>query len=124
MVNELRAVVAELGGRRALGRSFTSDRDMREAIRDGFPPKVVEELMIASGLTLKELAASLDLSPRSPAAAAENLHSMNRTGSTGLPVWWPLPANILATQNAPGAGLSVPIAPSGESLPYRPSIQK
>jgi putative toxin-antitoxin system antitoxin component (TIGR02293 family) len=65
MVNELRAVVAELGGRRALGRALSSDRDMREAIRDGFPPGVVEELMQASGLTLKELAASLDLSARS-----------------------------------------------------------
>lgn len=65
MVNELRAVVAELGGRRAFGRALSSDRDMRDAIRDGFPPGVVEELMQASGLTLKELAASLDLSARS-----------------------------------------------------------
>jgi putative toxin-antitoxin system antitoxin component (TIGR02293 family) len=38
---------------------------MRQAIRDGFPPAVVERLMHASGLTLKELAAALDLSPRS-----------------------------------------------------------
>ena len=65
MVNELQAVVAELGGRRALGRSLSSDRDMREAIRDGFPPVVVERVMRASGLTLKELAAALDLSARS-----------------------------------------------------------
>jgi putative toxin-antitoxin system antitoxin component (TIGR02293 family) len=65
MVNELRAVVAELGGRHALGRSLANDRDMREAIRDGFPPAVVEQLMRASGLTLKELAGALDLSPRS-----------------------------------------------------------
>jgi len=35
---------------------------MREAIREGFPPAVVEELMRASGLTLKELASALDLS--------------------------------------------------------------
>jgi putative toxin-antitoxin system antitoxin component (TIGR02293 family) len=65
MVNELRAVVAELGGERTLGRRLTSDRDMREAIREGFPPAVVEELMRASGLTLKELSGALDLSPRS-----------------------------------------------------------
>lgn len=65
MVNELRAVVAELGGRRALGRSLSNDREMREAIRDGFPPVVVERVMQASGLTLKELAAALDLSARS-----------------------------------------------------------
>ncbi len=60
-----RAVVEELGGKRTLGRVLSNDRDMREAIREGFPPTVVEELMRASGLTLKELAAALDLSPRS-----------------------------------------------------------
>jgi putative toxin-antitoxin system antitoxin component (TIGR02293 family) len=65
MVNELNAVVHELGGERTLGRPLSSDRDMREAIREGFPPAVVEELMHASGLTLKELANALDLSPRS-----------------------------------------------------------
>jgi len=65
MVNELRAVVQELGGKRTLGRVLTSDRDLREAIREGFPPAVVEELMRTSGLTLKELAGALDLSPRS-----------------------------------------------------------
>src|SRR5205085_11975683 len=65
MVNELRAVANELGGEETLGRILASDRDMREAIREGFPPAVVEELMRASGLTLKELASALDLSPRS-----------------------------------------------------------
>jgi putative toxin-antitoxin system antitoxin component (TIGR02293 family) len=65
MVNELMAVVEELGGEHTLGRTFSSDRDMREAIREGFPPAVVEELMRASGLTLKELADALDLSSRS-----------------------------------------------------------
>jgi putative toxin-antitoxin system antitoxin component (TIGR02293 family) len=65
MVNELRAVGRELGGKQAFGRSLSKDSDMREAIREGFPPAVVEELMRASGLTLKELAAALDLSPRS-----------------------------------------------------------
>ena len=65
MVNDLRAVVKELGGRSVLGRNLASQRDLSEAIREGFPPAVVEELMHASGLTLKELADSLDLSPRS-----------------------------------------------------------
>jgi putative toxin-antitoxin system antitoxin component (TIGR02293 family) len=65
MVNDLRAVVKELGGRSVLGRKLASQRDLCQAIRDGFPPAVVEELMRASGLTLKELADSLDLSPRS-----------------------------------------------------------
>ena len=65
MVNELRAVVNELGGEETLGRTFSNDHDMRDAIREGFPPAVVEELMRASGLTLKELTSALDLSPRS-----------------------------------------------------------
>jgi putative toxin-antitoxin system antitoxin component (TIGR02293 family) len=65
MVNELRAVVKELGGRSVLGRNFASQGELSEAIREGFPPAVVEELMQASGLTLKELAEALDLSPRS-----------------------------------------------------------
>src|SRR6266487_2879576 len=65
MANELRAVVKELGGRHVLGRTLSNDRDLRDAIREGFPPAVVEELMQASGLTLKELAESLDLSARS-----------------------------------------------------------
>lgn len=65
MANELRSVIRELGGERALGRAMTSDRDLREAIRDGFPHAVLEELMRASGLTLKELAEALDLSSRS-----------------------------------------------------------
>ncbi len=65
MVNELRAVVKELGGRTTLGRTLSTQRALCEAIREGFPPAVVEELMQASGLTLKELADSLDLSARS-----------------------------------------------------------
>jgi putative toxin-antitoxin system antitoxin component (TIGR02293 family) len=65
MTNEIQAVIRELGGRHALGRALSSDRDLRDAIRQGFPHKVVDELMQASGLTLKELAEALDLSPRS-----------------------------------------------------------
>ena len=65
MANELHAVVEELGGKQTLGRTLASEHDMREAIRQGFPAAVVEELMRASGLTLKELATALDLSPRS-----------------------------------------------------------
>src|SRR6266852_403727 len=65
MVNELRAVVKELGGPRTLGRALATDRDLHEAIREGFPHIVVEALMRASGLTLKELSETLDLSPRS-----------------------------------------------------------
>jgi len=65
MVNELHAVIKELGGRTTLGRKLTTVSELKEAIREGFPPGVVEQLMRASGLTLKELAEALDLSPRS-----------------------------------------------------------
>jgi putative toxin-antitoxin system antitoxin component (TIGR02293 family) len=65
MVNELNAVAKELGGPQILGRRLTTDNDLREAIREGFPAAVVEELMRTSRLTLKELAESLDLSARS-----------------------------------------------------------
>lgn len=65
MVNELHAVVEELGGERTLGRPLATNNDLREAIREGFPPAVVKELMRACDLTLKELASSLDLSVRS-----------------------------------------------------------
>jgi putative toxin-antitoxin system antitoxin component (TIGR02293 family) len=65
MVNELHAVVEELGGEPIFGRSLQNQTDLQAAIRDGFPKIVVDEVMQGTGLTLKELAASLDLSPRS-----------------------------------------------------------
>jgi putative toxin-antitoxin system antitoxin component (TIGR02293 family) len=65
MVNELHAVVEELGGELALGRTLRTDTDLQAAIREGFPQGVVEGVMHAAGLTLKELASCLDLSPRS-----------------------------------------------------------
>jgi|ERR1700722_2435930 len=65
MANEFRAVLRELGGKRVLGRTLASDNDLREAIREGFPHAVLQEIMRASGLTLQELATALDLSSRS-----------------------------------------------------------
>lgn len=65
MADNFRAVVRELGGERVLGRPLASDSDLREAIRDGFPHAVLQEVMRASGLTLQELATALDLSSRS-----------------------------------------------------------
>lgn len=65
MVNELHAVIAELGGEPVLGHSLRTETDLQAAIREGFPQTVVDEVMHAAGLTLKELASSLDLSPRS-----------------------------------------------------------
>ena len=65
MANELRAVVDELGGEAVLGRRLSRDVDLQAAIREGFPHKVIEELMEAADLSIKELAACLDVSPRS-----------------------------------------------------------
>jgi putative toxin-antitoxin system antitoxin component (TIGR02293 family) len=65
MVNEFHAVIEELGGEPVLGRSLRTESDLQAAIRKGFPQSVVGEVMHAAGLTLKEVAASLDLSPRS-----------------------------------------------------------
>jgi putative toxin-antitoxin system antitoxin component (TIGR02293 family) len=65
MANDLRAVVKELGGARTLGRPLGTDSDLREAIREGFPHAVLQNVMRASGLTLEELASALDLSSRS-----------------------------------------------------------
>jgi putative toxin-antitoxin system antitoxin component (TIGR02293 family) len=55
MVDELKSVVGELGGQDAVGRP----------VHSGFPHAAVEGLLESSGLTLKEMASSLDLSLRS-----------------------------------------------------------
>jgi putative toxin-antitoxin system antitoxin component (TIGR02293 family) len=73
MAFEVRDIAAQLGGERALGRPFRNDRDVDAAIREGFPQKVVTEIMHSADLTLKELAVTLDLSTRS-------LHRRRREG--------------------------------------------
>jgi putative toxin-antitoxin system antitoxin component (TIGR02293 family) len=65
MVNELSAIVGELGGQAAVGRAVHSDEDMSAAIRAGFPHAAVEGLLESSGLSLLEITSSLDLSLRS-----------------------------------------------------------
>jgi len=65
MVNELQAVVEELGGKPVLGRALLTEADLQEAMREGFPQRVVAEIMQSAGITLSELAATLDLSARS-----------------------------------------------------------
>jgi putative toxin-antitoxin system antitoxin component (TIGR02293 family) len=65
MVNELQAVVAELGGNTTLRRALKTEADLESAIREGFPPAVLDRIMSSAGLSLKELAAALDLSARS-----------------------------------------------------------
>jgi putative toxin-antitoxin system antitoxin component (TIGR02293 family) len=65
MVSELHSVIGQLGGESVLGRPLRTQNDLLTAIREGFPQSVVDEVMRSAQLTLKELAASLDLSPRS-----------------------------------------------------------
>jgi putative toxin-antitoxin system antitoxin component (TIGR02293 family) len=64
MVNELHAVIDQMGGTPVLG-SLRSEDDLQQAIRAGFPQTVVKEVMQNAGISLNELATSLDLSPRS-----------------------------------------------------------
>jgi len=65
MANELRAVVEELGGPSVLGYEPRTERELQTMIRKGFRQQVVQEVMQSADLTLKELAATLDLSIRS-----------------------------------------------------------
>jgi len=65
MVNELSAIVGELGGEATVGRPVRTGEDLNAAIREGFLHSVVDALVESSGLTLQEVASSLDLSPRS-----------------------------------------------------------
>jgi putative toxin-antitoxin system antitoxin component (TIGR02293 family) len=65
MADELQAVIAELGGDATLGRTLKTTSDLQAAIREGFPQKVVGSVMNSAGLTLRQLSATLDLSPRS-----------------------------------------------------------
>lgn len=65
MASDLKAVVDELGGEAVLGRRLRRERDLQAAIRDGFPQRVVEGLMEAAHLSVKEVASALDLSSRS-----------------------------------------------------------
>ena len=65
MVDELNAIIAELGGESALGRTLNTDVDLRSGIREGFPKEVVDSVMDSANLTLEDLSQSLNLSPRS-----------------------------------------------------------
>jgi len=65
MVGELHWVVGELGGEAGVGRPVRTDDDLCAAIREGLPHSAVEGLLQSSDLSLRELAASLDLSVRS-----------------------------------------------------------
>lgn len=65
MVGELQAVIHELGGAPVLGRRLRNESELRSAIREGFPQSVIDQVMHSADLSLKELAASLDLSVRS-----------------------------------------------------------
>jgi hypothetical protein len=111
MASELKGVLRELGGKRILGRSLANDRDLREAIREGFPHAVVEELLRASGLTLKELAEALDLSVRSQRRRRGRLARFE-SGPLCI-AWrgcWRWPAKAWATALARADGSSAPTA--------------
>jgi putative toxin-antitoxin system antitoxin component (TIGR02293 family) len=64
MVNELQVVVDELGGEAVLGGTVKSAHDMMDAIRRGFHRNALESVAAAAGITVKDLAASVDLSYR------------------------------------------------------------
>ena len=64
MVNELNAVLDELGGEAGVGRAVRTSEDLSAAIREGFPQAAVSALT-ATGLSLQDIASSLDLSLRS-----------------------------------------------------------
>ena len=51
MANELQSVLRQLGGKRILGRTLATDRDLREAIREGFPHAVLGESRCLHQLT-------------------------------------------------------------------------
>lgn len=65
MLDEVNAVVEELGGEAVLGAHLRTTADLQTAIREGFPQTVVEEVMHSASISLKELAETLDLSQRS-----------------------------------------------------------
>ncbi|MGH9609503.1 MAG: type II RES/Xre toxin-antitoxin system antitoxin [Bryobacteraceae bacterium] len=65
MASEIQAVIEQLGGEQVFGHSLRTPADLESAIRAGFPHSVLLQLMQATDISLKELAAILDLSPRS-----------------------------------------------------------
>jgi len=64
MVNELAAVLDELGGEAGVGRAVRTSQDLSAAIREGFSHEALNALT-STGLSLQEVASSLDLSLRS-----------------------------------------------------------
>src|ERR1700692_3267179 len=86
MVNELRAVVKELGGRSVLGRNLASQRDLREAIRDGFPPAVVDELMRPPVLVSKNWL-TLSISPRAACSGGAAVDAWRASNPIAFIAW-------------------------------------
>ena len=64
MVNELAAILDELGGEVGVGRRVRTAEDLSAAIREGFPHEAINAIT-ARGLSVQEVASSLDLSLRS-----------------------------------------------------------
>ncbi len=104
VVNELSAVVSELGGHLALKRDVHSDDDMSAAIREGFPHSTVEGLLKSSGFSLQEIASTLDLSLQTCNAvrARDDWRATSRIASTGWRGWYPLRAIPRRSPACPG----------------------
>ncbi|MGA2601397.1 MAG: hypothetical protein ABSH09_30905 [Bryobacteraceae bacterium] len=106
MVDELNAIIAELGGESALGRALNTDVDLRSAIREGFPKEVVDSVLDSANLTLKDLSQSLNLSRAASSAAAGRAASpgMSQTASTGWPasLRWPSTTSGTRTERRVG----------------------
>ena len=65
MVDEVTAVMDQLGGDQVFGDSLHTETELQQAIRDGLPQASVAGVMRSAGIGLKELASVLDLSARS-----------------------------------------------------------
>jgi len=58
MVNELHAVIEQLGGEPILGHPLRTDVDLQDAIREGFPQTVVKEIMQAMTVPVMTVSAA------------------------------------------------------------------
>ncbi len=53
MTTEVQDIATQLGGEKAIGRPIRTERDIDAAIREGFPQKVVTEVMHSADLNPK-----------------------------------------------------------------------
>src|SRR5438270_201927 len=90
MVNELRAVVHELGGERALGRTLSNDRDVRAAIRAGImraPHSMAKVPIVLAGAGLAPVFASPTHPSISPWPCSNTSSTLIRTTHRPILFW-------------------------------------